>query len=145
MTTSKTKPGFTLTETIIAITVITLIITAAYDLVRSSLQIGRGAMNQFAAHHLAEEGLEIARNARDSNWLRNKQWRDGLNDGTYSNEEITLDGNKKFTRIIKIESAGENKDSEFMRIESTVYYKQGTKGKNTSLVMELTDWKKGPL
>lgn len=145
MNISKAKSGFTLTETIIAITVITLIITAAYDLVRSSLNIGRSAMNQFTAHHLAEEGLETVRNARDSNWLQNKFWRDGLNDGTYSDEEIILDGNKKFTRIIEIESAGENKDSEFIRVKSAVYYKQGAKGKNESLVMELTDWKKGPL
>ena len=75
--------GFTLIETIIAITVIGLVITATAQLTQSSLRLGRVTMNQFVAYHLAEEGLEITRNIRDTNWLQNKAWNEGMSEGLY--------------------------------------------------------------
>ena len=64
--------GFTLIETIIGIAVIALVVTAAAQLTVTSLSVGRASMNQFAAFHQAEEGLELTRNMRDRNWLPNK-------------------------------------------------------------------------
>lgn len=132
--------AFTLAETILAIAIIALVITTAYGLSQSSLKIGRNSINQFIAYHLAEEGLEIVRNARDSNWLQNKQWRNGLQDGEFENSNIVLSEGEKFRRIIKLKSL-----DEVMRVESRVYYQYGNKEKETSLIMDLTDWKKGPL
>lgn len=132
--------AFTLAETILAIAIIALVITTAYSLSQSSLKIGRNSINQFIAYHLAEEGLEIVRNARDSNWLQNKQWRNGLEDGEFENSKIVLSEGEKFRRIIKLKSL-----DEIMRVESVVYYQYGNKEKETSLIMDLTDWKKGPL
>lgn len=132
--------AFTLAETILAIAIIALVITTAYGLSQSSLKIGRNSINQFIAYHLAEEGLEIARNARDSNWLQNKPWRNGLEDGEYENSNIVLSEGEKFKRIIKLKSL-----DEIMRVESVVYYQYVNEEKETSLIMDLTDWKKGPL
>lgn len=132
--------AFTLAETILAIAIIALVITTAYGLSQSSLRIGRNSINQFIAYHLAEEGLEVVRNARDSNWLQNKEWRVGLNDGEYENSNIVLSEGEKFKRIIRLRSL-----DEIMRVESRVYYQYGNKEKETSLIMDLTDWKKGPL
>lgn len=132
--------AFTLAETILAIAIIALVITTAYGLSQSSLRIGRNSINQFIAYHLAEEGLEIARNARDSNWLQNKPWRNGLEDGEFENSKIVLSEGEKFKRIIRLRSL-----DEIMRVESIVYYQYGNKEKETSLIMDLTDWKKGPL
>ncbi|MBI4994249.1 hypothetical protein HZC21_01220 [Candidatus Peregrinibacteria bacterium] len=154
------SPAFTLAETIIAIAVIALVITTAYSLSQSSIRIGRNSMNQFIAYHLSEEGLEVARNLRDSNWLQNKQWRVGLEDGEYEvtanffgspqilqkiktiidKPNVILSESEKFKRVVKINSVGEA-----MRVESIVYYKYGVNEKEISLAMELTDWKKGPL
>lgn len=150
--------GFTLAETIIAIAVIALVITTTYSLSQSSLRIGRNAINQFIAYRLAEEGLEVTRNLRDSNWLKNGYWRAGLEDGQYEIIEnsngapqtlqklsgeldapnVILSESEKFKRIIKINAEGDS-----MRVESIVKY--GAKEKEISLVMQLADWKKGPL
>lgn len=154
----KSRRAFTILETIIAITVIGLVITAATQLTQSSLKIGRSTMNQFIAFHLAEEGLEIVRNMRDSNWLQNTSWRNGLDDGIYAisenpgntgqrwtlqrinatddAEKIELNEREKFQRTISI-NAG--------KITSRVTYEQIGGEKEVSLVIQLTDWKKGPL
>lgn len=152
------RAAFTILETIIAITVIGLVITAATQLTQSSMKIGRSSMNQFIAFHLAEEGLEIVRNMRDSNWLQNTAWRSGLDDGMYAisensgnsgprwilgkvsaaidKEKIELNEREKFLRTIAIDAG---------KITSRVTYEQIGGEKEVSLTMQLTDWKKGPL
>lgn len=160
------KDGFTLIETIIAVSVIGLVITATAQLTQSSLSLGRTTTSRFVAFHIAEEGLEIARNMRDSNWLQNRAWRRGLDDGTYaiienaspaggagrfslqkisagdSVPEIVLQDGQRFSRVIEITSSSE---TEAMRITSMVHYSQNGGQKEVSLTQELTDWKKGPL
>lgn len=142
------KPGFTLVETLIAISVVGVVITAAWQLTTSSVKIGHGSMKQFMALHSAEEGLEVIRNMRDSNWLRNASWRNGLADGVY-----TISGNAAWTlqsvagvdapevnglkRVIQIETI-ENS----MRATSRVFWKTGNAEKNMELTAEFTNWKK---
>lgn len=127
------KKGFTLVETILAISIIGVIITVVMQLTQSSLAIGRSAMHQFIAFHQAEEGLELVRNQRDSNWLQNKPWRDGLADGTRE------EGN----RVIEITTEGHA--MRVMRVKSRVKYKDRGKEKAVELTAEFTDWKKGPI
>lgn len=148
--------GFTLVETILAISVVSVAIATAAQLTQSSLKMGRASMNQYIAFHLAEEGLEIVRNLRDSNWLQNKSWRSGLDDATYvlaknmsgdgapwvlksvANIDDVPEANG-FARIIEISTA------EAMRVKSHVVYHDGAKEKSVELSAEFTDWKKGPL
>ena len=120
-------------------------------------------MNQFIAYHLAEEGVEVVRHLRDSNWLQNRTWRTGLGDGQYmiadsndllsgarfslqpvsdsSGAEITLNESEKFTRVLKLTSTPEGA----MRITAQVGYEEYGKTREVELNAELTDWKKGPL
>lgn len=148
------RAAFTLVETILAITIIGLIITAAAQLTQSSIKIGRNTIDEFVAFHLAEEGVEVVKVIRDSNWLQNKAWRNNLDDGLYAIAEglpwtlqpISGVGKlaaENFSRIIKISSVP---DTKTMLITSTVaYFSKKGEERKVSLSAELTDWKKGPL
>lgn len=162
--------GFTLVEIIIAISVIGLVVTAAAELTQSSLSVGHSSMQKFMANHVAEEGLEIVRNMRDSNWLRSRPWREKLTDGTYmitqNNEVGARDsgmwnlekipaesdgrtvgvGNEEFKRVIEITTPQSGDlPAETMRVVSKVSYLQKGVKKQVALTMQMADWKKGPL
>ncbi len=65
-----TSRGFTLLEGIIAITVISVGLTAALSLALSNLASSTGNEKRIVAANLAREGIELVRNQRDSNWLK---------------------------------------------------------------------------
>lgn len=65
--------GFTLVETLVAITVIATAITGPLYAVQQSLNASRSARDQLIASSLAQEGVEFVRNMRDGNSLRNMQ------------------------------------------------------------------------
>lgn len=158
------RAGFTLIETIIGISIIGLVITAAAQLTSSSLNIGGNSLRKFAAIHLAEEGIEIVRNMRDSNWLRNKSWRENLAAGTYkiaensasswgqnnrwnltnaqreTAENISL-GQTTFKRLIEISEP----ETTIMLVISKITYTEHGSEKTAELTAQFTDWKKGPL
>lgn len=79
--------GFTLVETLVAITVILTAIVGPLYAVQQSLNISRSAREQLIASSLAQEGVEYVRGIRDSNYLRNlaapgsRNWLSSL-DGT---------------------------------------------------------------
>jgi prepilin-type N-terminal cleavage/methylation domain-containing protein len=65
----KSQPAFTLLETIIVLFVVAIGMTAVLSLTVSSLRISTNNRNTLVAYHLAEEGIELIQNVRDSNWL----------------------------------------------------------------------------
>lgn len=79
--------GFTLMELIIAIAVITTAVAALVALITFSVSGIRPGKSKLIAISLAQEGLEIVRNIRDSNWLAYKRspdnWNEGLEAGEY--------------------------------------------------------------
>lgn len=64
------KRAESLMETIIAITVIALIVTGAGIMVRISILGNELSQDRMTALNLAREGVEAMRNIRDTNWLR---------------------------------------------------------------------------
>jgi len=72
------KKGFSLLEVIIAIFVITIGIIGVANLISYSISGVAVAKSQIIAAALAQEGLEIVRNIRDSNWLAGIAWTSGL-------------------------------------------------------------------
>ncbi len=72
----KTK-AFTLIETLIAITLMTVVITAVTGLILTTLQANARNLRSLQATLLAQEGLEALRYMRDSNWLQNYDWDGG--------------------------------------------------------------------
>lgn len=75
--------GFTLLETIIATGVIVIGLISALTLITNTLFYVSNISDRLIAVNLVEEGIEVVRNIRDENWLRNLTWNSGLNDGSY--------------------------------------------------------------
>ena len=79
---SKFIRGFTLIEAIVAIGVISVGFVGALVLLSKSASQVNLLKNRVIAAHLAEEGVEVVYNIRDTNWLNpaNPGWRNGLDD-----------------------------------------------------------------
>lgn len=63
------KEGFTLIETMIAITVMLIAVVAPMSLAQDGITAARLAQDQIVAFYLAQEGVEVVRNMRDYNKL----------------------------------------------------------------------------
>ena len=66
----KKNLGFTLLETLIALSVISVGVMAAFTLSTANLNTARANAHRVLAANLAREGVEFVRNVRDSNWLK---------------------------------------------------------------------------
>lgn len=63
------KHGFTLVETLVALFILSLALTGVFGVISFNLASARSIGNSLIASGLAEEGVEIVRNLRDSDWL----------------------------------------------------------------------------
>lgn len=81
---SKNIKGFTLIETIVATSIIVTALVSSLALINSSLVFASSFADRLAASNLAAEGIEVARNIRDNNWLANLSWNNGLSNGDYN-------------------------------------------------------------
>jgi prepilin-type N-terminal cleavage/methylation domain-containing protein len=88
---SKFQSGFTLLEIIAVVFIITLGLLGIMSLVNQNVQVGYVNQNRIVASQLCQEGLELARNVRDNNWLLGDDWKNGtssasdiIQDGTYA-------------------------------------------------------------
>ena len=74
------KQGFTLMEAIVAITVITVGIVGVLSLVSQTISSSTFSKDKLVAAYLAQEGIEIVRNIRDTNWVEGvaSSWYEGL-------------------------------------------------------------------
>jgi len=59
--------GFTLLETLVAISILTLSIAGAFSVAQSGLSAAIIARDQIIAFHLAQEAIELVRHIRDNN------------------------------------------------------------------------------
>lgn len=66
----KKNSGFTLLEMLIALSVISVGVMAAFTLSIANLNTTKANYQRVLAANLAREGIEIVRNIRDSNWLK---------------------------------------------------------------------------
>ena len=76
--------GFTLIEAIVAIGVISVGFVGALVLLSKSASQASLLKNRVIAAHLAEEGVEVIYNIRDTNWLKDMNWRTGLSDTAFA-------------------------------------------------------------
>lgn len=98
------KKGFTILEVILAISVLTLAIGGSFGLLQQTLSAASLSNSKLIAVYLAQEGIEIARNIRDNNWLNQRtipglSWKEGLNIGpneaSYDSALISLIGDAR--------------------------------------------------
>ena len=61
--------GFTLMESLVAIAVFTVGISAAIFVIQQSFTVGSRVKSKIIAAYLAQEGIEVIRNIRDRNWI----------------------------------------------------------------------------
>ena len=84
----KNTRGFTLLEMIVAIFIVTVALIGIMSLIHRSIVSAQISYSKLTAAYLAQEGLEIIRNIRDSNWLAQSQnpnipWDQNLNIGEW--------------------------------------------------------------
>ena len=72
--------GFTIIELSISIFILAIAIIGAYNAFTIMDILTSNSSDRFTAAYLAQEGVEIVRNIRDTNWLESASWTDGLED-----------------------------------------------------------------
>lgn len=90
MNSKNRKNGFTMIEMIAALFVVSVGIMGIFSLVSQTISYISIISSRLTAIYLSQEGMEIIRNIRDSNFLKiNKgeeiNWDDSLSDGEYYN------------------------------------------------------------
>lgn len=80
---SRRYRAFTLVEVVLAIALLSLVLTMVAGFVITGIRVNTANVHQLQATYLAEEGLEMVRNIRDSNWWQNVAWNTTLAPGTY--------------------------------------------------------------
>ena len=86
--------GFTMMEVLAAIFVITTGILGVFSLVQQVISFTTISSSRLVATYLTQEGLEIVRNIRDTNWLQDRSatttWDDGLPLGDWEADYTTV-------------------------------------------------------
>jgi len=73
--------GFTLIETIVAISLLTVGAVGSFSLMQRVTSFASISSSQFVASYLAQEGIETIRNIRDTNYLKGQAWDAGIGAG----------------------------------------------------------------
>ncbi len=79
----KEKKGVTFIELMITIFIVMFGITGSIALMQRTISYGRTASLRFQAAYLAQEGIELVRNVRDSAWVNDVNWFLGISAGCY--------------------------------------------------------------
>ena len=123
------KKAFTLIEVLIAIFLITVGIAGAFDLIQRTVAFSAISSSRLEAVYLAQEGIEIIRNTRDSNWLAENPWDSGIED-----QEIDIG---KFNRTITITALEPDK----MIVSAEVTWQERGRDHSVTAQTELYNWK----
>jgi len=79
---SSNSKSFTILEVILAITVLTLAVGGSFVLISQTLASVSVVQSKLIASYLVQEGMEIVKNIRDTNWLKfQSSWDQGLDEG----------------------------------------------------------------
>ena len=70
--------GFTIVESLVAITILVLAVTGAASAIQTGISSYIFSKDQIIAFYLAQEGFEQIRNIRDENGLKNQDWLTGI-------------------------------------------------------------------
>lgn len=102
--------GFSILEVVIAMGIITVGLLGVSSLALQNLQVETINKNYLVASMLAQEGMELVRNVRDTNFLKANDWKTGSGAGTDS--DIVQGGIYRIDYNLDIQPvAGINDDS----------------------------------
>lgn len=121
--------AFTLIEILIAITVMTLGVVGFHAAITRVASLTFSNSDRFVASRLAQEGIELVSNIRDTNWVEktNPSWDDGLT-GYSSGCEIDYD-DSDFTNWVE--------PGRYLKIDSNRFYNYQS-GENTKFTRKIT-------
>ena len=157
--------GFTLVETLIAITILISAVVGPMVVVQKSLSSANFSKSQIISFHLAGEAIEYIRNKRDENTLSGVSWTNGLSEcvGKKCAVDVVNDtisqcsencpnlqfdsangfygydsnwGNSIFNRVVEIKSISE----EELSVLVTIFWKNGVFTKEFSVRENLFNW-----
>lgn len=75
----KIKNGFTLIEMIVSVAIISIAILGIFSIITNYSQKTQQEKENIIATYLCQEGIEIVKNIRDTNWVESAaSWKDGL-------------------------------------------------------------------
>ena len=85
---NKTKQGFTFVEVLVSLFILTVGVGGAFAAIRTFTMASNVNNSRLTASYLGQEGVEIIRNIRDTNWLQaradsNVSWDDGIDEGDW--------------------------------------------------------------
>jgi len=159
------KKGFGILEVLVSSVIIITILMALVFIGRTALTNSSYIQEKAQAVYLAQEGIEIVRQIRDTNWIDrdNTTGWNSLAAGNYgisynsttkkyglagSNDSVTMN-NLTFTRTIKIENTGSllpgsggsdiHPSDNAFKVTSTITWNNGSKTVSVSEI--LTNWR----
>ena len=155
----KNGAGFTFLELIIVFFVVIVGILGVFSFVQYPITASIVSVQRLAATYLAQEGIEIVRNIRDSNWVEGISWNSGLGEGDwevdyntqnlsdgYNGDFLKIDSNNfynystgdltKFKRKITIDAANPN----YLKVFVLVEWEEKGKNYPVSVQENLYDW-----
>ena len=111
---SNKQKGFTLLEMIFAITIISVGVLGIYNGMSFAIANTQKAREYFMGAYLAQEGIEIVKNMRDTNWVASAPWDSGLICGSGCEADYNTASSTFFShlynatggRYLKIDSSG---------------------------------------
>src|SRR3989338_10642757 len=86
------KNGFTLIEAMVALVLITVAMGPVLILATSAINVASRIEHNLIASNLAQEGIEVIRNIRDTNWLNEVAFDNNLSVGTWRIQWDTIGG-----------------------------------------------------
>lgn len=139
------RAGFTLIETMVAITIITLAIAGPLVIANSAIVAARISRDQLTASYLAQEGIEYVRAMRDDNYLavyntpnEGSAWSNFLSQlgtGTVSYPAPNL-GSTPFTRTVQATMVTDKDE----KVVSTVSWSYHGTPYSVTISNHLTPW-----
>lgn len=130
--------GFTLVETLVAVSIFSMSIVVLMSVLGGGISDTQYAKEKMMAGYLAQEGIEYARNVRDTNVLYDVSPQDGWNAfKLLSNSDITPSNNVSgFTRTVTKTAVNTNE----VKVTSEVEWTQKSGTFNITLTENLFNW-----
>lgn len=127
--------AFTLIEIIIAIFLITVGSGAAFVVVQKTITFTSVSSSRLQAAYLAQEAIENVRNIRDTNYLEDANWNEGVVSGDW--EEVFIgDQPSIFKRRIIITPDGED----ILEISAEITWQERGGDYQVTAQTKLYDW-----
>lgn len=152
--------GFSIIEALVALVILTLALGPALILSSDIINTSSVIQNDLIATNLAQEGVEVVRSLRDSNWFNNLAFNNGLADGVYrvewnSASMIALGANPplkvnnglygysvgndtKFIRTVTITNVNAN---EIRVVSDVIWIEKGNRARDIKVESHLFNWK----